>query len=132
MIYYNREELIFLETKNRLKNLRIKHGYSRAKDFCEETGISFNTYQNYESGKRVPSTEFLVKIADFYGVSVDYLLGRVEDDNAEKLRDMTEMAELREYIAQEFLRLDDGEQRETLLIAKKKIDEIKAKKEQSA
>ena len=121
-----------METKNRLKNLRLKHGYSRAKDFCEETGISFNTYQNYESGKRVPSTEFLVKIADFYGVSVDYLLGRVEDDNAEKLRDMTEMAELREYIAHELLQLDDGEQRETMLIVKKKIDEIKSKKEQSA
>lgn len=33
-------------------------------------------YSNYENGKRGIPTEALVALADFYGVSVDYLLGR--------------------------------------------------------
>ena len=46
------------------------------KDFCEAANISINTYQNYEAGKRVPTAEILIKLADFYGVTTDYLLGR--------------------------------------------------------
>lgn len=47
-------------------------------EFCAAADISFSTYQNYESGKRVPTAEILVKLADFYGVTTDYLLGRPE------------------------------------------------------
>ena len=45
-------------------------------EFCEASGISFSTYQNYETGKRIPTAEILIKLADFYGVTTDYLLGR--------------------------------------------------------
>lgn len=65
-----------MEMKNVLKTLRKTRGYTSAKDFCKAIGISFNTYQNYESGSRVPTVEMLVKIADFYGVTTDFLLGR--------------------------------------------------------
>lgn len=65
-----------MEMKNVLKTLRKTRGYTSAKDFCKAIGISFSTYQNYESGSRVPTVEMLVKIADFYGVTTDYLLGR--------------------------------------------------------
>lgn len=65
-----------MEMKNVLKTLRKTRGYTSAKDFCKAIGISFNTYQNYESGSRVPTVEMLIKIADFYGVTTDFLLGR--------------------------------------------------------
>ncbi len=65
-----------MEIKDILKALRKARGYTNAKDFCEDIGISFNTYQNYEAGSRVPTVEMLVKIANFYGVTTDYLLGR--------------------------------------------------------
>lgn len=65
-----------METKDILKSLRKTKGYANAKDFCDAADISFNTYQNYESGKRLPTAEILMQIADFYGVSTDYLLGR--------------------------------------------------------
>ena len=65
-----------MEMKNVLKTLRKTRGYTSAKDFCKAIGISFSTYQNYESGSRVPTVEMLVKIADFYGVTTDFLLGR--------------------------------------------------------
>lgn len=65
-----------MEMKNVLKTLRKTRGYTSAKDFCKAIGISFSTYQNYESGSRVPTVEMLIKIADFYGVTTDFLLGR--------------------------------------------------------
>lgn len=65
-----------METKDILKSLRKSNGYSTMQEFCAAADISFSTYQNYESGKRVPTAEILVKLADFYGVSTDYLLGR--------------------------------------------------------
>ncbi len=34
------------------------------------------TYTNYEQGKREPPFEFVIKLADYYGVSVDYIAGR--------------------------------------------------------
>ncbi|MBQ4599125.1 MAG: helix-turn-helix domain-containing protein [Clostridia bacterium] len=65
-----------METKDILKELRTIKGFSSAKDFCEMAGISYNTYQNYETGKRLPTAEILMQLADFYHVSTDYLLGR--------------------------------------------------------
>lgn len=65
-----------METKDILKMLRKSKGFTNMKDFCESADISINTYQNYETGKRVPTAEMLVKLADFYNVSTDYLLGR--------------------------------------------------------
>lgn len=65
-----------METKDILKALRKERGYASAKDFCKDAGISFNTYQNYEAGSRMPTVDILTKIADFYGVTTDYLLGR--------------------------------------------------------
>ena len=42
-------------------------------------GIGFSTYRRYESGERVPDADVLVRIADFYSVSADYLLGRTDE-----------------------------------------------------
>ena len=41
--------------------------------------IHKQAYQRYESGKVVPSIEFLVKIADAYELSTDYLVGRSDN-----------------------------------------------------
>lgn len=68
-----------MQTKDILKELRKSKGYSNMKDFCEAFDISFSTYQNYEAGKRTPTADVLIKLADFYDVTVDYLLGREDD-----------------------------------------------------
>lgn len=65
-----------METKDILKSLRKEKGFSTMQDFCNSADISFSTYQNYEAGKRLPTAEILMQIADFYNVSTDYLLGR--------------------------------------------------------
>ena len=65
-----------METKDILKNLRKDRGYKTMQEFCNAVNISFSTYQNYETGKRLPTAEILMQIADFYNASTDYLLGR--------------------------------------------------------
>ena len=46
------------------------------RDVAFDLGITESGYQNYELGNREPNHETTVKIADYFGVSVDYLLGR--------------------------------------------------------
>lgn len=61
----------------KLKELRKKTNYTQQAIACK-LGINQNTYSNYEKGTRTPDNETLCRLADFYDVSVDYLLGRVE------------------------------------------------------
>lgn len=62
----------------RLRNLR-NNAKQTQNDVANYLGISRTAYNNYESGIRVPDNEKLVKLADLYSVSVDYLLGRTDD-----------------------------------------------------
>lgn len=62
---------------NRLKNLRVENNLHQ-KDLAEILGFAQTTIANYEQGKRFPDEETLLKIADFFNVSLDYLLGRSE------------------------------------------------------
>lgn len=48
-------------------------------DVIAEFGMSIRTYRRYETGVGEPSMSVLWKIADFYNVSVDYLIGRTDN-----------------------------------------------------
>ena len=48
----------------------------RQKDLAAVLNVSQNTYSQYENGVIEWTAPLLVKLADYYGVSVDYLLGR--------------------------------------------------------
>lgn len=64
------------EIKNTLIAIRESRGYSK-RTVSEMTGIPYTTYIKYESGERKDvSMQALCKLADFYGVTTDYLLGR--------------------------------------------------------
>ena len=58
-----------------IRNLRIDNGYTQ-KQIAQQLGISQNTYSHYEIGVLNYPVDALMILADFYGVSVDYLLGR--------------------------------------------------------
>ena len=60
---------------DRLKECRKNIGKTQ-RELAVDLGISGSGYQNYELGNREPNHETTVKIADYFGVSVDYLLGR--------------------------------------------------------
>lgn len=63
------------EKNNNLKSIRKEHGYT-VKEVVDGTGIPMRTYQNYEYMEREIGAGALQKLADFYGVTTDYLLGR--------------------------------------------------------
>lgn len=58
-----------------MKLLRNERGLKQ-KEAADQLGINQALLSHYEHGKREPGLDFLVHVADFYGVSVDYILGR--------------------------------------------------------
>lgn len=58
----------------RLIQVRTAHGYSR-KQLAEELGRPYSTVTKYEKDERVPGHDYLVEVAQKFGVSTDYLLG---------------------------------------------------------
>ncbi len=52
----------------------------RQSDLAKATGIDQRTISNYETGKTAPDAYALIKLADFFNVSIDYLLFRVKYD----------------------------------------------------
>ncbi|AXX75107.1 helix-turn-helix domain-containing protein [Lactobacillus reuteri] len=59
----------------KIANLRKKRGMSQSQ-LAKELNIGTSTLGMYETGKRSPNPEMLNKLADYFHVSVDYLLGR--------------------------------------------------------
>jgi len=59
----------------RIKELRIEKGLTQAQ-LAQTIGVAQNTLSNWENGNRQPDKDNLLKMADLFGVSVDYLLGR--------------------------------------------------------
>lgn len=60
-----------------IRQLREKNDLKQ-KDLAYLLDVSQNTYSQYETGVIAPSASVLMRLADFYGVSVDYLLDRTE------------------------------------------------------
>ena len=58
-----------------LKKLR-KSKHLTQLDVAKVLDITVSAYGNYELGQRSPAPEMLIKLAEFFGVSVDYLLDR--------------------------------------------------------
>ena len=64
---------------NRIKDLREDRDL-RQIDLANATGIDQRTISNYETGRSNPDCDALIRLADFFGVSIDYLVGRVKHD----------------------------------------------------
>ncbi len=60
--------------KNRIRDLR-EDADLRQIDVANATGIDQKTLSNYETGKTNPDSYSLIKLADFFQVTIDYLLG---------------------------------------------------------
>jgi len=62
-------------------NALIKEKGVRKIDFFEELGLSKNSISNWLDRNTIPSGDVLAQIADYFNVSVDYLLGRTNSKN---------------------------------------------------
>lgn len=70
---------------NRIRDLREDRDL-RQSDVANATGIDQKTISNYETGKTNPDSFAIIKLAEFFGVSTDYLLG-VEKANSDLVSD---------------------------------------------
>lgn len=63
---------------DRLRALRKLHGITQ-RQLAAAIGVSEITVQNYESQRKKPAYDALVSLADYFDVSLDYLVGRSDD-----------------------------------------------------
>ena len=64
--------------ENRLAMLRKNRHYTQVK-VALDLNLSQNSISRYEDGSRQMSYELLIRFADYYGVSIDYILGRTDE-----------------------------------------------------
>lgn len=110
--------------KKQLQQLRKSRGLTQD-DLAEILGISLSSYQKYERDAISPSYETLCKIADFYHVTTDYLLGR---EPATDPFDMLQLPEDQKSVMERFASFPD-DVRAIILDAIKELAEA-AKKRQ--
>lgn len=80
----------------RLSELREKSGLTQ-KELSSRLGMARTTFSGYENGTREPDHQTLQKFADYFDVSIDYLLGRTDDKKAildDQSRSLIDMLEL--------------------------------------
>ncbi len=73
---------------NRIRDLR-EDADLRQSDVAKATGIDQRTLSNYETGKTNPDSYAIVKLAEFFNVTTDYLLG-VKRNNYKNLGQIAE------------------------------------------
>ena len=62
----------------RIRDLRESAGYSQ-KQIADRLFMSQTGYSKYETGENDVPTQILIKLADYYNTTIDYLLGRKDD-----------------------------------------------------
>lgn len=101
--------------KEKLKELREDRNLTK-KQAANGIGITERAYIAYEYGERDVSTDTLVKIANFYGVTTDYLLDIRTDtpEPLEALANQKSMKEFEQILLKKYLELP-LEQRDTII-----------------
>ena len=67
----------------RLREIRKQKGISQLK-LAMDLNANQNTISRYETGEREPCLRDLIKIADYFNISVDYLLERTDNPHLQK------------------------------------------------
>ena len=111
--------------KDQLKYLRETRNLTK-RQVAYGVGISERSYIAYEYGERDVSTEILSKLADFYGVSTDYLLGREtgEPDTISQLAGEFNMTALEKKILNNYLALPKSMRGDLMEFLHKSVQEV--------
>ena len=81
-ILHNNYEVIIMQFKN-LRGIREDRDIKQ-KDIAKFLNVSQNTYSQYETGIISLTAEVLIKLSDYYNVSIDYLLDRTNNSKINK------------------------------------------------
>lgn len=86
----------------RLRELREKYGISQS-DVAKRLSLTSSTISSYERGERTPSLLIILKFSYLYNCSVDYLLGKNNDDGSHVYIDITELSEKKRKAVDELI-----------------------------
>lgn len=81
-------DLLFRKPPNRLEKLMENHGVT-LKEVSENTGIPITTLSGYKKNQRAPKKNNAEILAEYFGVSVDYLMGLDDDSCIDGSKNMT-------------------------------------------
>lgn len=76
----------------KLRKLREKYGFSQG-DIADRLNVTSSLVSSYERGERTPSLPIILKLSYIYNCSVDYLLGKNNEDGSHVYIDVTELSE---------------------------------------
>lgn len=108
-----------------LKKARESMHFTQAQA-AEKLSISDGAYKNYEQGKREPNNVLLCKIADLFGVTTDYLLGRDsgEPDALDQLVSEFNMSALERKIVENYFSLPESMRGDLMKFLQKTVKEV--------
>lgn len=116
-----------MKVNETLKSLRQAKKLTQA-EAAVQLDVSLSSYQKYERDKNsvVPSLDVLLRIADLFGVTTDYLLGREtgEPDTIDTLAAEFNMSELEKKILDNYLSLPDDMRGDLMDFLEKSVKEV--------
>lgn len=102
-----------------LKRARENAGLTQTQA-AQKIGVSDGTYKNYEQGKREPNGDKIVTIANAFGVTTDYLLGRPDaKEPADPIDNLMTVDEMEKDLLREWLSLDEASRKSFLDVLRK-------------
>ena len=119
-----------------LKELRQQKG-CKHKEMSEALGVSISQLSDYENGRKKLGMTMAIKLADFYGVTLDYIMGREKIHEVDNRTDLEKLAAENNFSAadEEFLKQNQDQlihilkqKQEEIDKLKKRIEELEAEK----
>lgn len=112
-----------MSLQRNLKKYRKENGYTQ-KQLADYLGITRQAYAHYEVGNRAPNYVVLVKIADFYGVSMESLIAVSKKKTKKVGKDVSYsyLPEKEQQLIQMMGELTKEEQEDLILYLKRKIN----------
>ena len=108
---------------DRLKELRKEHNLTQ-EDIGNLCDVAKNTVSNWENNVNQPSFEITKKLAEYFGVTIDYLLNFTQDDvdNMERLKQALKQAGMWDYSIDDMSREDFEKAMKIVSMLKEKKD----------
>ncbi len=101
----------------KLKKARMDKGITQT-ELANLLEITQQGYANYENGRREPDIKTLIRLANFFDVSLDYLIGATDDPtppNKKPLTNSQRVIKLQEILSKIELNIDEDEALETII-----------------
>lgn len=104
-----------------LKDLRAEHGYTQAK-VCELTGLAPTVYGDIERGTRKMGIHSATLLADLYGVSIDYIVGRTQTRST--TLEESNLDAMEKVVIDEFISLPQAQRDQVLAFMRRCIQRL--------